>query len=332
MGGGGSLLRLFVAAAATGGLMLGVSSAALGGGPSEWVLEFPTTDFDNNSIEFDSIITDGPRRDSIPPIDDPAFVPAAEAELASGEPVVSVIINGDARAYPLAMLLWHEIVNDTVGGVPILVSFCPLCASAVVFDRRAGGWQFEFGNTGRIRLYDMVMYDRQTESFWQQFLGEAILGELTSLRLEPLPSRVESLQRFRERAPEGKLMVPNDPALRPYGQSPYAGYEGSSARLPFPYPLPEGVAPFDRVVIVGDEAWPLDLVRERKTITTEAFVISWQPGQNSMYDTRLIASGRDTGNVIVQRHGDDGAQDVVYDLSFAFAFGAFIPDGTLHLD
>ena len=331
MGGSASTLRWLVAAAVTGGLALGVG-AAFAGGPSEWVLEFPDTDFDNNSIEFDSIITDGPRRDSIPPIDDPEFVAVAEAGLGDDEPVVSVIIDGDARAYPLSMLLWHEIVNDTVGGVPILVSFCPLCASAVVFDRRADGRLFEFGNTGRIRLYDMVMYDRQTESFWQQFLGEAILGELTGLRLEPLPSRVESLQRFRDRAPQGKLMVPSEPGLRPYGNTPYAGYEGSSARLPFPYPLPEGVAAFDRVVIVGDEAWPLDLVRERRRIATEAFVISWEPGQNSMYDTRRIANGRDTGNVVVQRQGENGLEDVVYDLSFAFAFGAFIPDGTLHLD
>ena len=102
MGGSASTLRWLVSAAVTGGLALGVG-AAFAGGPSEWVLEFPDTDFDNNSIEFDSIITDGPRRDSIPPIDDPEFVAVAEAGLGDDEPVVSVIIDGDARAYPLSM-------------------------------------------------------------------------------------------------------------------------------------------------------------------------------------------------------------------------------------
>ena len=308
-----------------------VAAPAAAGGPKEWVHEFPTTDFDNNSIDLDTIITDGPRRDSIPPIDDPVFVPAVEAEIGPDEPVLSVIINGDARAYPLSMLLWHEIVNDTVGGVPILVSFCPLCASGVVFDRRKDGRRFDFGNTGRIRHYDMVMYDHQTESFWQQFLGEAIVGELTGVRLDPLPSRLESLDRFRARAPEGKLLVPNDPGIRPYGTTPYAGYEGTSPRG-FPYSLPDGIAPFDRIVMVGDRAWPLDLVRERQTITTDSFVITWEAGQNSMYDTRTISRGNDVGNVIVQRQGPDRLEDVVYDVSFAFAFAAFVPDGTLHLD
>ena len=89
------------------------------------------------------------------------------------------------------------------------MSFCPLCASGVVFDRRKDGRRFDFGNTGRIRHYDMVMYDHQTESFWQQFLGEAIVGELTGVRLDPMPSRLESLDRFRARAPEGQVLVPN---------------------------------------------------------------------------------------------------------------------------
>jgi hypothetical protein len=327
MRGTGGVRGLIVAVA----LGAALAAPAIAGGPSEWVHEFPTTDFDNNSIDLDEIITDGPRRDSIPPIDNPVFVPAAEAGIGPDEPVLSVVINGDARAYPLSMLLWHEIVNDTVGGVPILVSFCPLCASGVVFDRRKEGRQFDFGNTGRIRHFDMVMYDHQTESFWQQFLGEAIVGELTGVRLDALPSRLESLDRFRARAPEGKLLIPNDPGIRPYGTTPYAGYEGASPRG-FPYPLPDGLAPFDRIVIVGDEAWPLDLVRERQTIETDSFVISWAPGQNSMYDTRSIERGGDIGNVIVQRPGDDGPEDIVYDVSFAFAFAAFVPAGTLHLE
>ena len=146
----------------------------------KWRQEFPHTDFTRRSIDLAEIVTDGPTRDSIPPIDEPRFVDVAKpGQIGAFEPVVSVVLNCDARAYPLRILLWHEIVNDVVGGVPILVSYCPLCNSAVVFDRRANGRVLEFGNTGRIRHYDMVMYDRATESWWQQFLGEAIIGEMT---------------------------------------------------------------------------------------------------------------------------------------------------------
>ncbi len=95
------------------------------------------------------------------------------------EPVISVIINGDARAYPLHILLWHEIVNETISGVPGLVPYCPLCNSGVAFDRRLGGRTLNFGNTGRTRHFDMVMYDKETEGWWQQFLGEALIGSLT---------------------------------------------------------------------------------------------------------------------------------------------------------
>jgi hypothetical protein len=113
------------------------------------------------------------------------------------EPVLSLIINGDARAYPLRLLLWHEIVNDVVGGVPVLVSYCPLCNSGVVYDRRINGDVLEFGNTGRIRHFDMVMYDRQSESWWQQFTGEAIVGALSGTTMRILPARLESLDKFR---------------------------------------------------------------------------------------------------------------------------------------
>ena len=107
----------------------------------------------------------GPLKDGIPPIDDPVFEPlAAINNLVDTEPVVSVIVGDDARAYPLRVLMWYEIVNDTVGGVPVSVTFCPLCNAAVVFDRRLDDLVLDFGTTGRLRNSDLVMYDRQTES------------------------------------------------------------------------------------------------------------------------------------------------------------------------
>ncbi len=305
---------------------------ALADTPRDWVGEFPNTDFDQRSIEYDEIVTDGPRRDQIPPIDDPKFIPAAEATgIGTLEPVLSIGINGDFRAYPLRILLWHEIVNDVVGGVPILVSYCPLCNSGVVFDRRLNGAVIEFGNTGRIRHFDMVMYDKATESWWQQFLGEAIMGEALGDRMKPLPARLESLEKFIARAPDGKLLVPNDERARPYGDTPYVRMD--SSRLPrrrFGFDLPSEIEPVARVVVVGEQAWTLELVRDQGRIEQDDLIITWEAGQNSIHDTGKISSGRDVGNVIVQRRTDSGLEDVPYDVSFAFAFGAFIPDGELH--
>ena len=221
--------------------------------PGGMARRIPRTDFSKTIIDLDEIVTDGPTRDSIPPIHDPQFIAVADADtLGPLEPVISVAINGDARAYPLRILLWHEIVNDVVGGVPVLVSYCPLCNSGVVFDRRLGGELLVFGNTGRIRHYDMVMYDRNTESWWQQLLGEAVIGELSGKRLDMIPARLESVQRFRERAPGGKVLVPNDPTARPYGRTPYVNYEAGAPRaIEAAYRLPIGVRAMQRVVIVG---------------------------------------------------------------------------------
>ena len=276
------------------GIFLLVRVGTAGADPATWAKEFPKTDFARHSVDLTAIASTGPRRDTIPPIDAPRFVPAGEAtEIGPFEPVVSLAVNGDMRAYPLRMLLWHEIVNDTVGGVPVVITYCPLCNSAVVFDRRVAGRVLAFGNTGRIRHYDMVMYDRRTESWWQQFLGEAIVGEMTGTRLVALSARIESLGRFRQRAPEGRLLVPEDPKARPYGVTPFAGYDGASPSLP--YDLPRGLAPLARVIVVGDQAWSLELLRREKTVATDDLVITWEPGQNSIHDARVIAFGRRRG-------------------------------------
>ena len=332
------ILYLFVRragqATVVGALLLAFLGAgvAVAEGPRDWRLEFPITDFERHAIAYDEILFDGARRDSIPPIDHPRFVPVSEITgVGALEPVLSIAINGDLRAYPLRLLLWHEIVNDTVGGVPVLVSYCPLCNSGVVFERRLEGRLLEFGNTGRLRHFDMVMYDKQTESWWQQFLGEALIGELTGKRLKMLPARLESLSRFKARAPGGKLLVPDDATARPYGTTPYVGMD--SRKLPrerFPYALPPGVAPLARVVVVAGEAWTLDYLRRETRVEHGGLVLTWEPGQNSIHDTSEIASGRDVGNVVVRRRTASGLEDVAYDVSFAFAFSAFVPDGVLH--
>ncbi|MFQ5971555.1 MAG: DUF3179 domain-containing protein [Alphaproteobacteria bacterium] len=300
------------------------------GGVARWKFEWPDTDFSRHSIDFAEIRSGGPPKDGIPSIDDPRFVRIAEANIKDTEPVISVNINGEAKAYPLTILMFHEIVNDELGGVPISVTYCPLCNSAIVFDRRVGERVLDFGTTGKLRNSDLVMYDRQTESWWQQFIGEAIVGEMTGTKLKMLPVRVEAFGRYKQRLPHGLVQRPPRSFTRSYGTNPYSGYD--SSRRPFLYngPMPDGIAPLAYVVAVGGEAWSLDLLRRERRIETGDLVITWEPGQNSALDKRVIAEGRDIGNVIVQRREGEQFVDEVHDLTFAFAFHAFHPEGVIH--
>ncbi len=314
---------------AVGLLLAGVPEAL--SNPNVWRGEWPDTDFTKHSVDLGEIMSGGPPKDGIPSIDDPKFVAVAEAEdLLPREPVIGLTVNGESRAYPLRILTWHEIVNDEIGGVPVAVTYCPLCNAAIVFDRRVEGRVLEFGTTGKLRRSDLVMYDRTTESWWQQFLGEAIVGELTGTRLKMLPARLESWERFSARHPDGVVQVPNNPHMRRYGTNPYAGYD--SARRPFLYrgEYPEGIAPMAYVVAVGDEAWSLDLLREKGRIESGDLVLTWEAGNASALDTSAIPKGRDIGNVVAQKRGSEGPEDVVYDLTFAFVFHAFRPEGTIH--
>lgn len=320
------------------GVSLVLSAAAAGIGfplPESRRSEWPKTDFSRAEVALDEIRSGGPPKDGIPPIDDPRFVPVADsAGLSGSEPVIGVMLDGVAKAYPLRILIWHEIVNDTVGNIPVAVTFCPLCNAAVVFDRRVAGQVLDFGTTGMLRNSDLVMYDRQTESWWQQFLGRAIVGEMTGTDLRILPSRLESWERFKARAPAGLVLVPNSPRLRDYGRNPYAGYDGSAVPFLYDGDAPPGIAPLARVVSLEDrsEAWSLDLLRrEREIVLADGTVIGWEPGQASALGAASIPDGADVGNVTVRRNVGGAWEDVPYFVDFAFAFHAFHPESPIRL-
>ena len=296
-----------------------------------WKYEWPKTDFSKTAVAL-SEIRNVIRRDGIPAITKPRFVTAlaAAADLSPKEPVVSIVINGDARAYPVRILTWHEIANDRVGGVPVAVTYCPLCNSAIVFDRRVGGKVLTFAVSGKLRKSDMVMYDRETQSWWQQFEGRGLVGVMAGKRLKMLPMRMESFERFRKRFPAGKVLAPPG-ARRPYGRNPYVNYDASTKPFLYSGKMPPGVPPLERVVVIGKQAWTFSLLRRKKRIVVGNIVITWEPGQNSALDTPQIKDGRDVGNVVVQRKGKDGKMvDAVHDVSFAFAFFAFHPTGKIH--
>ena len=319
-------------------LVLGPLLVTIGGraglaDPDAWRGEWPRTDFARNSIPYDEILSGGPPKDGIPAIDQPRFIAAAEAgDLVPHEPVISIQLGGEARAYPLRILIWHEIVNDTIAGVPIAVTWCPLCNSAVVFDRRVSGRILSFGTTGKLRHSDLVMYDRQTESWWQQFLGECIVGALLGTKLESLPSRVESISRFKSRFPNGLVLASPSGSGRAYGRNPYVLYDTSATPVLYRGSYTGKIPPLARVIVVGDDAWPLEDLMKRRRIEAGDLVLTWEPGQASPLDAATIEAGREIGNVIVQRRRGAALEDAVHDISFAFAFHAFQPQGRLHVD
>jgi len=308
------------------GLGLAASTLSAAANPELWQRQGWTTDFSQTTIDFAEIMSGGPPKDGIPPIDDPVFLPVAEATgLDDKEPVMSVVIDGAARAYPLRIMIWHEIVNDSLAGRPISVTYCPLCNAAIVFDRTVEGTVTTFGTTGKLRNSDLVMYDRETESWWQQFTGEAITGSRTGSKLEVIPSRLESWQVFSTRHPDGEVLVPNNPGMRDYGSNPYAGYDSSSVPFLYRGDMPEGIAPLSYVVVVREASKPLalslDKLRREGAVRLDGFEFTWVPGVRSVLDTSNIAEGREIGSVTVTRDG----QDVVHELTFAFVIGAFLP-------
>jgi hypothetical protein len=295
--------------------------------PARWQAEGWKTDFTRSSIDFDSIMSGGPPRDGIPSIDDPAFLPVSKASgLDDKEPVMTLEIDGKARAYPLRIMIWHEIVNDTLAGRAVSVTYCPLCNAAIVFDRVVDGSETTFGTTGKLRNSDLVMYDRETDSWWQQFTGAAIAGSRTGTRLEIIPSRLESWQSFQSRHPDGEVLVPNNPGFRDYGRNPYAGYDSSAVPFLYRGPMPEGITPLSYVVVVRDGPAPmaisLDRLRREVTIERDGLEITWVPGVRSVLDTGNIDEGRDIGGVSVTRNGEV----VAHELTFAFVVRAFLPD------
>ncbi|WP_265519394.1 DUF3179 domain-containing protein [Nitratireductor luteus] len=303
-------------------------------GPERWRSAGWQTDFNRTVIDLAEVISGGPPRDGIPSINSPVFETASDVgNLEPNEPVIRLELDGIARAYPLRILIWHEIANDIIEGVPVAVTYCPLCNSSVVFNRRlSDGSVAEFGVSGLLRNSDMIMYDRATHSWWQQFTGRGIVGKYAGEELKMLPSRVESFAHFLADFPDGDVLVPNDPSLRPYGRNPYIGYDRRNA----PYPLytgelPSEIAPMARVIVVQEDnqvvAVALSHLRRQGVIEIRDVKLTWRDGMSSALDAAEVAGGADIG--AVQAQNIDDGKPLVHDITFAFVVYAFHPDASV---
>jgi hypothetical protein len=275
------------------------------------------TDFCNVSIDLSEIISGGPPKDGIPAVTNPIMETVEQAAewLVAQSPVIMVVVDGEARAYPQAILMWHEIANDVIADVPIAVTFCPLCNSSIVFDRRVDGETLEFGVSGVLRNSDMVMYDRQTESWWQQFIGQGIAGVYNETLLDFVPSQVVGFGQFAERYPDGLVMSRDTGFSRNYGINPYTGYDQVSSPFLFTGEVDPRL-PATAHVLAGkiDDiaiAYPFTTLSEQIVINDvlaeTPVVVFWQPGVASALDRSSIDASRDIGTAaLFERTLDDG--------------------------
>ena len=291
------------------------------------------TDFARHTVPLREFQSGGPGKDGIPALDRPRFVRVADVRfLRPREPVIALELAGRARAYPLQILTWHEIVNDIVAGVPVGVTFCPLCNTAIAFDRRVGGRTLSFGTTGNLRNSDLVMYDRQTESWWQQFGGEGVVGRYAGTRLRVLPARIVAWASFGAQHPDGLVLSRETGYNRPYGENPYAGYDDVSSPPFFPTRNADDrrLPPKERVVFLERDgsavAIPFTTLAKKRQLTVKLagrrFQVRWQGGVSSALDRGEIASGRDVGAAQVLERG----RPTTFSEPFWFAVAAFRPD------
>jgi hypothetical protein len=284
-----------------------------------------STDFDKHTVPHSEILSGGPPKDGIPAIDEPRFVSVEEADawLGAQEPIILVQIGADARAYPIQIFMWHEIVNDVVDGVPVAVTFCPLCNTAIAFERTLDERVLDFGTTGRLRYSNLIMYDRQTESWWQQATGEAIAGEFAGRQLDFYPASLIGWADFKAAHPEGKVLSRETGFARDYGRNPYTGYDDVN-NTPFLYDGPQTpgqLPPMARVVTVelsGEAvAYPYEVLQEAHVVNDvigdAPVAVLWSPGTASALDAGSVASGRDVGaGVVFSRELDGQTLDFFY--------------------
>ena len=277
-----------------------------------------STDFCNSEVDFSEILVGNPTKNGIPSVTDPAMESVEEAAnwLSDRSPVIALEIEGEARAYPLAILMWHEIANDEIAGRPVAVTFCPLCNSSVTFDRRVEGDLLDFGVSGLLRNSDLIMYDRQSETWWQQLTGQGLVGEYAGVLLDIVPSQVIGFGRFAERYPDGLVMSRETGYNRQYGINPYSNYDNRPGR-PFLFrgEIDQRLgSAVDHVLaaIIGDsaKAYPFEILREQRVINDSIgdrpVVVFFQSGVASALGDSVIDSARDIGTAGMYESSFDG--------------------------
>src|SRR5262249_41167232 len=261
------------------------------------ISEFPDwkTNTEKRSIDLDDLISPGMPKDGIPSIDHPKFVTveAARSWISPTEPVIALNVNRIARAYPLQILIWHEVCNDQIGPTPVVITFCSICNSAIVFKRSISRRVLSFGISGFVHGANMVLYDRETESWWQQFTGKAIVGDLTGSKLIRLNAQMISFSQFSSAFPAGQVLSRQTGFVRDYGRNPHLRYDNPRGTPNHFRGKPDKrLTPMERVigVEIGEQAraYPYSITAARRvtydTIGSQELVIFHAEGATSALD------------------------------------------------
>ncbi len=280
-----------------------------------------------HSVPLEEIISGGPPKDGIPSIDNPKFTSVIEADkwLKDNEPGIAVSLEGVNRFYPYQILVWHEIVNDTINGRRILVSYCPLCLTGFVFDPLVKGERVEFGTSGMLWKSNLVMYDRKTDSLWSQILGEAIVGEMTGAQLPTLPSDQMLYGNWKKQFPQGQVLSRDTGAVRFYGSNPYGDYFSvTNLSLSLVNPtdtrLPNNAFVFGIVINNKAKAYHLEAVKEKGEV------------RDNFQGTNLVLRhDKELDVVRVFKVLTDGSKERINPFSsFWFSWAAAHPDTELY--
>lgn len=287
------------------------------------------TNIKKRSINLDDLESPGMRRDGIPALDQPRFVTVADARkwLSENEPVIALEVNGASRAYPMQILIWHEVANDQIAGVPVVITFCSVCNSAIVFKRKLGPRVLSFGITGFVHGANMVLYDRETESWWQQFTGQAIVGDLMGQKLSRLPAQIISFSQFASAFPRGEVLSRQTGYRRDYGRNPFIRYDDIEGRPSHFRGKPDArLRAMEKVIgiEIGDtaKAYPYSISKARRVIYDrigeQEIVIFHADGATSALDAEDMKKSRASGSTAVFDPRVDGRR-----LTFRYEDGQF---------
>jgi len=264
-----------------------------------------------------------------PAYEDPNLAPVGWAEDIGGlEPVVTVEIDGELRGYPMRIVAAHRVINDTLAGVPIAVTYCRVCSSTMVFRREVDGEPTQLQVAGLRYATNLVLYDTETRTWWQQISGLGLAGEHSDDALEVIPSRLESFANFKEAAKDNPntLMVSDSE----YSRQPLS--QRAEMDLPPEQNLPQGASPFDRVVVVDEQAWPLEMLRRVGRVEKDDLVLVWEPGREANPDQFGRDAGEDVGMVRAYRQVGDTRQEAQARIQLMHAYQRFSEGGELNLD
>lgn len=281
-------------------------------------------DLGNLAIPLDEIHGGGPPRDGIPAIFDPKFVrPPAASFLKDSDIVIGLTMGATARAYPLRILVWHEIVNDVIDGQPVMVTYCPLCGTAMVFSRRISSKDHTFGVSGLLYNSDVLMYDHETESLWSQLKMEAVSGEMMGQKLEWISSAQMTWGAWRSQHPDTVVLSTDTGVARNYTMDPYAGYERKDATL---FPVPELRSELKR------KEWVVGVVVDGvvKAYPLASLSSFSDNGIVDVVGSRRIRLRRNDDSDFVNVDDASSGKDIPSVRAYWFAWQAFYPETLLY--